>query len=133
VTKVELDKLRAGSKLDGLVSQDVMGVDPIKVCEYFNDSDHDELHCSLPGYSTDMTSAMTLLDELRKKGHRVLINIDDAGFHLRRVAFVHHDGIKDEKNYTCDMPLWTAKKLSELPKAICLAALKLVYEAEQDK
>lgn len=78
----------------------------------------------LPYYSRDLDQAMKVLDRMRDLGHRWLMNIDDAGFHLRHVICVHQNDIEGEKEYTCDRPLGTAKKLEDLPKVICEAALK---------
>lgn len=135
-------KLKPGHRLDALVAIDVLGWKKIKRALRGRVSEHLFLvpdgrtvsyPFGAPAYSTDLASAIDLLDSLRKMGHRVLINIDDVGFHLRRVALVHHDGERDERNYNCDMPLWTAKTQDELPKGICLSALRLAYEAKKDK
>lgn len=78
---------------------------------------------SVPAYISDIGQAMKVFDRMRELGHRWLINADEAGFHLRHVVCVHHDGVKDEKNYTVDRPLGTGKTLREFAKAICEAAL----------
>lgn len=78
----------------------------------------------LPHYSTQIDDAMKVVDHMRKNGHRWLINIDAEGYHLRRVVWVAHDGIKNEKTYTVDKPLGTTKQVEELPRVICEAALK---------
>lgn len=79
----------------------------------------------LPHYSTQIDDAMKIWDYVRKKFEaRWLLNADTEGFHLRRVVWVTHDGEKDEKKYTVDKPLGWAKKIEDLPKVICEAALR---------
>lgn len=78
----------------------------------------------LPHFSTDLAEAMKVMDRMRELRHRWLLNMDEGGFHLRRVVCVHQDDIRGEKEYTCDLPLGWAKRLEDLPKVICDAALK---------
>lgn len=84
----------------------------------------------IPRFSSDLPSAMLVLDKMRELGHRWLLNIDTEGFHLRRVALVKFDQARDEKSYTCDRPLGWAKTLGELPKIICLAAFQEIKETK---
>ncbi len=77
-------------------------------------------------FSKDYENSLKILDELRRRGYRVLINIDKGGFHIRHVSFVKHDAIRMEAVYSCDKSLGTAEKFEELPAAICRAALKLL-------
>lgn len=77
----------------------------------------------LPKYSTQMEEAMQVWDHVRKNGARWLLNVDMEGFHLRRVAWITHNGEKDEKDFMADKPLGWAKKIEDLPKVICNAAL----------
>jgi len=77
-------------------------------------------------WSKDPDLALQVLEELRRRGYRVLINLDTEGIHLRHVACVVHDGVRNEKVYHCDKPLGTAKKSEELPTVICKAALELI-------
>lgn len=81
-------------------------------------------------YSKDLGHAMLVFNRMRNLGHRWLMNADIEGFHLRRVACVMRDLSRDEKQYLSDLPLGTAKTLDELPKVICLAALKEIKEAK---
>lgn len=82
----------------------------------------------LPCYSEDVKHAMMVFDRMREKGFRWLLNADSAGFHLRNVVCVHQNDVEDEKEYTCDRPLGTAKELGNLPRMICEAALKEMSE-----
>lgn len=77
-------------------------------------------------WSADPEFAIQVLDELRRRGYRVMINMDTEGIHLRHVACVVHDGIRNEIVYHCDKALGTAKKAEELPTVICKAALDLI-------
>lgn len=79
-----------------------------------------------------LLDAMRLFDEMRKKGHRWLLNADDTGFHLRRVVWVRRDLERDEKSYTVDSPLGTAKTLEELPSVIQEAASReLAHQSDK--
>jgi len=80
----------------------------------------------VPFFSTNLAWAMKVWDVLRKKGVRWLLSVDDQGYHLRHVACVRHDMVPDEKVYTVDRPLGTAKRIEDLPRVICEAALKEV-------
>lgn len=77
-------------------------------------------------WSTDQWLAMKVLDELRRRGYRVLMNMDSKGFHLRHVASITDDGIRNEKVYHCDKPLGSADTLETLPAIICRVALFLI-------
>lgn len=77
-------------------------------------------------FSKDYENALKILDELRRRGYRILINIDQGGFHIRHVSFVKHDAIRMEAVYSCDKSLGTAEKFEDLPAAICRAALKVL-------
>jgi len=77
-------------------------------------------------WSTDAELALEVLDELRRRGYRVLVNLDTEGIHLRHVACIVHDGVRNEMVYHCDKPLGTAKKPGDLPELICKAALELI-------
>jgi hypothetical protein len=78
----------------------------------------------LPYYCTQIEAAMEVWDHVRKKyGARWLLNADEEGFHLRRVVWVVFRGEKNEKDYTADKPLGWAKKIEDLPRVICEAAL----------
>lgn len=79
-----------------------------------------------PRFSSEPGEAMKVIDAMRKRGHRWLLNADQDGLHLRRVVWVVHDGIKDEKKYTCDKPLGTAKNLEDFAAMVCRAALEEV-------
>lgn len=91
----------------------------------------------LPHYSTQMEAAMEIWDKVRKEGARWLLNVDEAGFHLRHVACVTHHGEVNEKDYRVDRPLGTAKKIEDLPQVICEVALSemnlVEAEAEMPK
>lgn len=78
----------------------------------------------LPLYSTQIADAMEVWDHARRTyGARWLLNVDEEGFHLRRVAWVTFHGEKNEKEYRADKHLGTCKKLEDVPKMICNAAL----------
>ena len=77
-------------------------------------------------FSKDYENALQILDELRRRGYRVLINMDRGGFHLRQVIWVHQNAIKKEVEYVCNKSLGTAEKFEDLPAAICRAALMLL-------
>ncbi len=66
----------------------------------------------------DAMEELRAFDLMRMDGHRWLINADEAGFHLRRVALVKHDLERDEKVYTADLPLGTARTPEDLPRVI---------------
>ena len=82
----------------------------------------------LPHFSTKIEQAMKVWDQMRTKGQHWLLNVDEAGFHLRHVACVTHHGEVDEKDYRVDRPLGTAKKVEDLPRVICQAALRAQEE-----
>lgn len=80
----------------------------------------------VPKYSSDLNQAMKVMDVLRKKGHRWLIVVSEAGYTIRNLALVVRDLEHDEMRYTADRPL-SGSPIAETPamlaKAICLAAL----------
>ncbi len=81
----------------------------------------------VPRYSSDLGEAVKVLEVLRKKGHRWLIVISEAGYTLRNLALVVHDGERDEMRYTADRPLSGSpipETAAMLAKAICVAALE---------
>ena len=83
----------------------------------------------LPHFCTKIQEALKVVDQMRNAGHRWLINIDTEGYHLRRVVWVVHNGERDEKTYTVDRPLGTSKKIEDLARVICQAALNEQEEA----
>lgn len=79
-----------------------------------------------------LVEAMQVFDQMRKQGHRWLLNADDTGFHLRRVVLVKYDMEREEKVYTVDRPLGTAKTLEELPSVIQEAASReLAHQSDK--
>lgn len=79
-------------------------------------------------YSSDLTEAFKVLDEVRRRGHRWLIVCSEEGYFLRNLANVTFDPVRNEKIYTADRPLSivSTSKASDLPKLICEAALEEV-------
>ena len=77
----------------------------------------------LPKYSTQIDQAMKVWNHVRRHGARWLLNVDTKGFHLRRVVCVTERWEKGEKDYAVDKALGWAKKIEDLPKVICKAAL----------
>lgn len=112
-----------GRKLDTEVAQKVMGTPYACRCENLC-----RCHPRLPEFSKDIGLAMKVFDRMRELGHRWLINADDAGFHLRHVASVHHDLDRNEKTYTVDCPLGSGKTIEEFAEAICSAAVYWVED-----
>jgi hypothetical protein len=76
------------------------------------------------GAYTDLCTSMMLLDKMRQKGHRWLINMEPGGFYLRRVVWVTEHMERGEKTYTVDKPLGWAKTLDDLPLVIAKAVDK---------
>jgi Phage ABA sandwich domain len=119
-------------KLDRQVAEQVMGLTVVSDPTTYRGVSVGEAGSrgeDLSHYSTQMEEAMKVVDQMRKSGHRWLINIDTEGYHLRRVVFVAHNGERDEKTYTVDRPLGTTKGIEDLPRVICQAALKEHEEA----
>lgn len=107
------------SKLDAEVAKEVMGLS-------VRGKD-------VPRYSESVWLSILVLNEIRCNGLRILLNMDDGGFHLRRVVCVQHDGIRKEAVYTADKHLGTASTLSALPEMICKAALAEVRGAKKKR
>lgn len=113
--------------LDLLVAEVVLGWKVLKYEEELIAHKPDmtcQIMKELPRWSSDIAEAMQILDHMRVLGYRWLISVDEVGFHLRNVVFLQHDLDADEKTYTVDRPLGTAKTLSALPKVICEAAVR---------
>ena len=104
---------------DALVAQKIFGKTSCLCCHGCTCDIHDGPH-----YSGILEESMKVFDRMRELGHRWLLNADEMGFHLRRVACVTRDLERDEKKYTVDLPLGTAKTLKDLPPVICEAALQ---------
>lgn len=79
-----------------------------------------------PAYSSDVGLAMRVLDRMRSLGHRWLVNADENGLHLRRVACVVRDWERDEKRYVADRPLGWSRTLDGFARAVCEAAVREV-------
>lgn len=114
------------TELDIQVAEKVMGLTVVKADANYRGVELQKAvsdGLDLPHYSEKIDCAMKVFNRMREKGHRWLLNADDAGFHLRRVACVHQNDIAGEKEYTCDLPLGTAKIFDDLPRVICEAAI----------
>lgn len=125
-----------GLKLDREIAEKIMGLKVVSDPSSYRGvgigeaGEHGE---ELPHYSTQLDAAMEVWDHVRKvNGARWLLNVDEEGFHLRRVAWVVFRGEKDEKDYTADKPLGWAKKIQDLPRVICQAALDEQAEAKKE-
>ena len=121
-----------GIALDRKIATEIMGLqvveDPVNYRGYaLNEAGPHG--ADLPHFCTKIDQAMKVWDCLRNKGQRLLLNVDDAGFHLRHVVSVTHHGDVEEKDYRVDRPLGTAKKIEDLPRVICEAALQEVEGA----
>lgn len=123
------------SDLDVAVAEKVMGLrrHPTTPYTWTGKDGRKAFDLTGPHWSVDLAPALRVFDRMRSLGHRWLLNADQEGFHLRRVAWVAHDGQRDEKTYTVDKPLGSAKTLDELAKLICEAALKELGVHEPQK
>lgn len=100
------------AELDREVAVQVFGVSRIKLK-------------NIPKYSSDMSRATEVFDEMRKKGHRWILIAGEEGFFLRHLLSVSHDPEKDHKNYRADRPIgMVATTPAGLAKLICEAALE---------
>lgn len=80
---------------------------------------------NIPKYSSNMSEAIKVLEEMRLKGHRWLLISCEQGFFLRHLADVTHDLLNDQKKYTADRPMGSvAQTPAELAKLICEVALQ---------
>ncbi len=114
------------SSLDLQVAEKVFGFRKDSDGYWRSPDGNDAINESHRIFTKDYENALKVLDELRRRGYRILINMDRGGFHLRQVTWVHHNAIKKEAEYVCNNALGTAEKLEDLPEAICRAALKLL-------
>lgn len=126
-----MDK-KAAIRLDRRIAVEILGLkvvnDPVNYRGY-SLNEASSQGSDLPHFSTKLEEAMKVWDHLRKQGVRWLLNVDEAGFHLRNVACVTEHWDVDEKDYRVDRPLGTSKKIEGLPRMICEAALREVEEA----
>jgi hypothetical protein len=124
-----------GISLDRKIAVEIMGLkvveDPVNYRGYAID-EAGSGGGDLPHFCTKIEQAMKVWDCLRNQGQRWLLNVDDAGFHLRHVACITHHGDVQEKDYRVDRPLGTAKKVEDLPRVICEAALREVEWAHKE-
>ena len=112
--------------LDWAIAEKILGlkVVPDRACYRGISLKTGSQGADLPHYSTKIEEAMKVWDHVRQKyGARWLLNVDEDGFHLRRVVWVSFNGLNNEKQYTADKHLGWATKIEDLPRVICKAAL----------